>query len=90
MAYLPDDDDSYRVTHSHPYRRTYRENENADWETNYKFCARVKERFPMNESRHLLDFMDTAILDFLIGNADRHNYQQFWYKFNTLTPNFSR
>lgn len=77
MAYLPNDDAAMRVTHSHPYRRTYSPNENAEWETNSNFCDKVKEQFPMKESRHLLDFIDTAILDFLIGNEDRHNYQQF-------------
>lgn len=89
MAYLPDDDTTQRVTHSHPYRRTYTVNRNADWQTNANFCKQVKEQFPMKESRHLLDFMDTAILDFLIGNADRHNYQQFWYKFQQICVKIS-
>lgn len=77
MAYLPDDVAAARATRSHPYRRTYSPSKTADWETNPNFCDQVKEQFPMKESRHLLDFMDTSILDFLIGNADRHNYQQF-------------
>lgn len=77
MAYLPDDNAAIRQTHSHPYRRTYSPIKIADWETNPNFCEQVKEQFPMKENRHLLDFIDTAILDFLIGNADRHNYQQF-------------
>lgn len=77
MAYLPDDIASMRVTHSHPYRRSYSPTEYVEWETNLNYCDKVKEQFPMTDSRHLLDFIDTAILDFLIGNADRHNYQQF-------------
>lgn len=77
MAYLPDDVAAMKVTHLSPYRRSYSPTENAEWETNSNFCEKVKEQFPMNENRHLLDFIDTAILDFLIGNADRHNYQQF-------------
>lgn len=87
MAYLPDDDVSVRVTHSHPYRRTYAPNQMADWQINSNFCKEIKEKFPMKQGRHLLDFIDTAILDFLIGNADRHNYQQFWYIFNALNLN---
>lgn len=77
MAYLPGDDAAKRKTRLHPYKRTYSPNKNAEWEVNSNFCEQVKQQFPMKESRHLLDFIDTAILDFLIGNADRHNYQHF-------------
>lgn len=77
MAFLPDDEISNRKTRKHPYVRTYRANEKAEWETNRKYCERVKEEYPMQDSRDLLDFIDTAILDFLIGNSDRHNYQGF-------------
>lgn len=78
MAYLPDDVTTLRVTHSQPYRRTYSPSKSAEWETNPNFCEQVREKFPLKENRHLLDFIDSAILDFIIGNADRHNYQQFW------------
>lgn len=49
----------------------------AEWETNPNFCEKVKKDYPIEYGRHLLDFMDTAILDFLIGNQDRHGYQTF-------------
>lgn len=55
----------------------------AKWETDPNFCKNVKKDFPM-EHRDLLDFIDTAILDFLIGNADRHNYQDFQWISNIL------
>lgn len=86
MAFLPEDDDSKRKTYLHPYKRTYRANEKAVWENNPNFCEKVKEDFPLKENRHLLDFVDTAILDFLIGNLDRHNFQIFRYfpLFNVL------
>lgn len=77
MAFMPDDGDTHKATYYHPYRRTYRTSEQAEWETNPNFCEKVKDTFPVTNSRHLLDFIDTAILDFLIGNPDRHNYQQF-------------
>lgn len=77
MAYLPDDNAAHRVTHLHPYRRSYLPNKIAAWETDPNYCEQIKEEFPMEFGRHLLDFIDTAILDFLIGNADRHNFQQF-------------
>lgn len=77
MAFLPDDDDADKRTNHHPYKRTYRASEQAEWETNPNFCEKVKDVYPLKNSRHLLDFIDTAILDFLIGNLDRHNYQQF-------------
>lgn len=77
MAYLPENDVTLKRTTYHPYRRTYSVHEKAEWETNPNFCEKVKKDFPLKESRHLLDFIDTSILDFIIGNADRHNYQVF-------------
>lgn len=48
-----------------------------DWETNPNYCESVKKDYKVDGTRELLDFIDTAILDFLIGNRDRHNYQTF-------------
>lgn len=78
MAYLPDDEDSKRRSYLHPYKRSYDVNEVEPWLTNPNYCEKVvKKDFPVDQGRHLLDFMDTAILDFLIGNRDRHNFQTF-------------
>lgn len=77
MAYLPDDEKTHRHTYDHPYVRSYHVIEKMDWETNPNYCEIVKKDYPVNETRELLDFIDTAILDFLIGNRDRHNYQTF-------------
>ncbi|XP_031624803.1 extracellular serine/threonine protein CG31145-like [Contarinia nasturtii] len=77
MAYLPDDNVTDRRTYFHPYQRSYSMTKKAEWETNPNYCDEVKGNFPMERGRHLLDFIDTAILDFLIGNRDRHNYQIF-------------
>lgn len=37
----------------------------------------VRNLPPYNEGRRLLDLVDMAILDFLIGNMDRHHYETF-------------
>lgn len=63
-------------TRLHPYIRSYTTGR-AEWEKNPNYCDKVKKKFPLENGRHLLDFIDTAVLDFLIGNRDRHNYQTF-------------
>jgi hypothetical protein len=39
------------------------------------YCDIVREVRPYNKGRRLLDLMDMAVLDFLIGNMDRHHYE---------------
>lgn len=41
------------------------------------YCELVKEVHPYNEGRRLLDIMDMAVFDFLMGNMDRHHYETF-------------
>ena len=41
------------------------------------YCSLIKEIPPYNEGHRLLDLMDMAILDFLMGNMDRHHYETF-------------
>ena len=40
----------------------------------FAHCMQVK---PYNKGRRLLDVMDMAIYDFLMGNLDRHHYEIF-------------
>ena len=37
----------------------------------------MKRTPPYDKGGRLLDLMDTAIFDFIIGNADRHHYEVF-------------
>ena len=62
----------------HPYQRTYKDDKKARWETDEEYCATyLKKTEPYNKGNRLLDLIDTAIFDFLIGNADRHHYEVF-------------
>lgn len=49
-----------------------------------EYCELVKEVHPYNEGRRLLDIMDMAVLDFLMGNMDRHHYETFKVSVATL------
>lgn len=59
----------------HPWQRTYRRNVKAQWELESNFCFSVQKSFP--NLQRILDFVDTSIFDFLIGNADRHHFEVF-------------
>ncbi|KAE8610409.1 hypothetical protein XENTR_v10012112 [Xenopus tropicalis] len=63
--------------HRHPWGRTYREGKLARWEYDESYCDAVKKTSPYDSGPRLLDVIDTAIFDFLIGNADRHHYESF-------------
>lgn len=42
----------------------------------------VRDIPPYDEGRRLLDLMDMAVYDFLIGNMDRHHYETFkWVQY---------
>ncbi|KAG8555452.1 hypothetical protein GDO81_017705 [Engystomops pustulosus] len=63
--------------HRHPWGRTYREGKLARWEYDESYCDAVKKTPPYDAGPRLLDIIDTAIFDYLIGNADRHHYESF-------------
>lgn len=42
------------------------------WETDNDFCDYVKTN---HDFERILDFIDIAIFDFIIGNGDRHRYE---------------
>lgn len=76
-AFLPAKDLAPRKTWRHPWRRSYHKRRKAAWETDPDYCEVVKDVHPYNHGRRLLDVMDLAIFDFLMGNMDRHHYETF-------------
>ncbi|XP_064616277.1 glycosaminoglycan xylosylkinase-like [Liolophura sinensis] len=61
----------------HPWARTYKKNVKALWETDDTYCDKIKGIRVFQHSPLLLDILDTAIFDYLIGNGDRHHYERF-------------
>jgi len=74
-AFLPSKATAPRKTWRHPWRRSYHKRRKANWETDEDYCDYVKQIAPYNRGRRLLDVMDMAVLDFLMGNMDRHHYE---------------
>ena len=76
-TFLPSKSLVPRKTWRHPWRRSYHKRRKAAWENDPDYCDIVKEVSPYNRGRRLLDVIDLAILDFLMGNMDRHHYETF-------------
>ncbi|XP_040215421.1 extracellular serine/threonine protein kinase FAM20C-like isoform X1 [Rana temporaria] len=76
-AFLPDTTLAKRKSWRSPWRRSYHKSKKADWELNPKYCDTVKVTPPYNEETRLLDLIDLSILDFFMGNQDRHHYETF-------------
>ncbi|KAH9516956.1 Golgi casein kinase, C-terminal, Fam20, variant 2 [Dermatophagoides farinae] len=77
-AFLPSKSIAPRKVYRHPYRRSYHKRRRATWENDPDYCDKyVRHAPPYNHGRRLADLMDMAVLDFLIGNMDRHHYETF-------------
>ncbi|XP_071278992.1 extracellular serine/threonine protein kinase FAM20C-like isoform X3 [Agelaius tricolor] len=76
-ALLPDKTLAKRHSWRSPWRRSYHKSKKAEWELNPNYCAQVRETPPYDRGHRLLDLIDMAILDFLMGNMDRHHYETF-------------
>ncbi|UXI14959.1 hypothetical protein NH340_JMT00902 [Sarcoptes scabiei] len=77
-AFLPPKNIAPRKVYRHPYRRSYHKRRRATWETDPDYCDKyVRHSPPYHQGRRLADLMDMAVLDFLIGNMDRHHYETF-------------
>uniref|UniRef100_A0AAQ5X0M1 FAM20 C-terminal domain-containing protein n=1 Tax=Amphiprion ocellaris TaxID=80972 RepID=A0AAQ5X0M1_AMPOC len=74
---LPDLSLASRRTWRSPWRRSYSRSKLAKWETEPDYCSTVKKTPPYDKGTRLVDFMDMVILDFLMGNMDRHHYETF-------------
>lgn len=76
-AFLPPKEMATRKVWRHPWRRSYHKRKKAQWEMDSDYCSLVKDIPPYDSGRRLLDLMDMAVFDFLMGNMDRHHYETF-------------
>ncbi|XP_072889566.1 extracellular serine/threonine protein kinase FAM20C-like [Hemitrygon akajei] len=76
-AYLPDVTLAKRLSWRNPWKRSYHKSKRAKWEVNPRYCDKIKKTPPYNAGTRLIDLMDMVILDFLMGNMDRHHYETF-------------
>ncbi|XP_027306585.2 extracellular serine/threonine protein kinase FAM20C-like [Anas platyrhynchos] len=76
-ALLPDKTLAKRRSWRSPWRRSYHKSKKAEWELNPNYCAQVRQTPPYDKGRRLLDLIDMTVLDFLMGNMDRHHYETF-------------
>uniref|UniRef100_A0A8C4P641 Extracellular serine/threonine protein kinase FAM20C-like n=1 Tax=Dromaius novaehollandiae TaxID=8790 RepID=A0A8C4P641_DRONO len=72
-ALLPDKSLAKRRSWRSPWRLVPQ----WEWELNPNYCAQVRETPPYNRGHRLLDLIDMTVLDFLMGNMDRHHYETF-------------
>ncbi|CAK6438143.1 unnamed protein product [Pipistrellus nathusii] len=76
-AFLPSLNLAPRLSVPNPWIRSYSLAGKEEWEVNPLYCDTVKQIYPYNSSDQLLNVIDMAIFDFLIGNMDRHHYEMF-------------
>lgn len=76
-AYLPGLSIAPRLSVPNPWIRSYTFTGRQEWEENPFYCDSVKQTYPYNTGNRLLNIVDMAIFDFLIGNMDRHHYEIF-------------
>ncbi|MEE6512693.1 hypothetical protein FKM82_019854 [Ascaphus truei] len=76
-AFLPDTVLAKRKSWRSPWRRSYHKSRKADWELNPDYCDTVIVHPPYDQGTRLLDLIDLCILDFFMGNQDRHHYETF-------------
>ncbi|XP_075231882.1 extracellular serine/threonine protein CG31145 [Lycorma delicatula] len=76
-AFLPSKEFGHRKVWRHPWRRSYHKRRKAQWEQESDYCALVRDIPPYDSGHRLLDVMDMAVFDFLMGNMDRHHYETF-------------
>ncbi|XP_077195586.1 extracellular serine/threonine protein kinase FAM20C-like [Paroedura picta] len=74
---LPDDKLAKRRSWRSPWRRSYSKSKKAEWELNQNYCTQVRQTPPYNQASRLLNLIDMTVLDFLMGNMDRHHYETF-------------
>ncbi|XP_060107955.1 pseudokinase FAM20A [Heteronotia binoei] len=76
-AFLPSLNLAPRISIPNPWIRSYTFAGKEEWEVNPLYCNTVKEVYPYSSGSRLLNIIDMAVFDFLIGNMDRHHYEMF-------------
>ncbi|XP_042325181.1 extracellular serine/threonine protein kinase FAM20C-like [Sceloporus undulatus] len=76
-ALLPDKALAERHSWRSPWRRSYSKTKKAEWELNENYCTEVRQTPPYDKTSRLLNLIDMTVLDFLMGNMDRHHYETF-------------
>ncbi|XP_034984304.2 extracellular serine/threonine protein kinase FAM20C-like [Zootoca vivipara] len=76
-ALLPDKELAERRSWRSPWRRSYSKTKKAQWESDDDYCAEVRQTAPYDNVSRLLNLIDMTVLDFLMGNMDRHHYETF-------------
>ncbi|KAK6478272.1 pseudokinase FAM20A-like isoform X1 [Huso huso] len=76
-AYVPGLTLAPRFSIPNPWIRSYTFANKEEWEVNPHYCDTIKQLYPYNSGNRLLNIIDMAIFDFLIGNMDRHHYEIF-------------
>ncbi|XP_075375288.1 pseudokinase FAM20A isoform X2 [Mycteria americana] len=76
-AFLPSLNLAPRLSIPNPWIRSYSFDGKEEWEVNPLYCNTVREIYPYSSGNRLLNIIDMAIFDFLIGNMDRHHYEMF-------------
>ncbi|KAF2360275.1 FAM20 C-terminal [Trinorchestia longiramus] len=85
-VFLPGKEAAPRKVWRHPWRRSYHKRRKAQWQVDEAYCDLVRDVHPYSEGRRLLDVVDMSILDFLMGNMDRHHYETFKMFGNNSAP----
>lgn len=85
-VFLPGKEAAPRKVWRHPWRRSYHKRRKAQWQVDEAYCDLVRDVHPYSDGRRLLDVVDMAILDFLMGNMDRHHYETFKMFGNNSAP----
>ncbi|XP_015274656.1 PREDICTED: extracellular serine/threonine protein kinase FAM20C-like [Gekko japonicus] len=76
-ALLPGEKLAKRRSWRSPWRRSYSKTKKAEWELNQNYCIQVRQTPPYDQTSRLLNLIDMTVLDFLMGNMDRHHYETF-------------
>ncbi|XP_053381836.1 extracellular serine/threonine protein CG31145-like [Mercenaria mercenaria] len=77
QSYLPSTNIADRRDWYQPWCRSYSLSHKAYWEKHEDLCDSIRNEYPYNNGKLLLDIIDAHTFDFLTGNKDRHSFETF-------------